>query len=214
MSKVVEAKMVLQLQLVSENRTLMLISAPTYPLNGASSPPSPSRNEYTYSAPPPLSIIPSRQASDSSQVILTPDELAARQEAARIVQPLDEPAVDPSLSGTNDQDGYFEGVVGIRRDGTALIEKDESYDQYASSPGQVYNRELMSPMKSSPSYHQARSFSPIGQDSKPVFAMPFPPQSYSMQQGEGMLAPPLHSHDMEEQGSGDDENQNWQPSRW
>ena len=236
-------------------------SAPMFPLSETRhtpglSPPTPpdhfSPTEGNYissfshpSAPPPLTTLPARQLSDnSSQILVTPEEIAVQQQmAGRIVPPLEEPlVVDPNLakngtlSSSHDSEGYFEGVVGLKQDGTALIDHNlasSPYARYPSSPSanlhhHPYRRPptLASPHKgngqnSSPTIHynpSHRSFSPsnLAPDGKPIFAMPFALQTnggYALQQQAGLLAPPLEqSVKMDKQASSDSDQTTWQ--RW
>jgi hypothetical protein len=87
-----------------------------------------------YNIPPPLSFqhpapIEHRQASDQSSVLVTPQE-TGRDSAA--VAPMDEPLLDPTLhqraSGGSD---YFDGVVGIKQDGTAMLDRRSPKPQFA-----------------------------------------------------------------------------------
>lgn len=214
------------------------------------SPTEPDFSSFSHpSAPPSLATLPARQASDNnSQILVTPNEIAARHQMARTMgpgagPPLEETLVlDPVLTSSGSQrnssgsDGYFEGVVGLKQDGTALIEKNvgsSPYARYPNSPStnlhpHPYRRPStltspnrgMSQQHSSPTlqYHPAqRSFSPsnLANDGKPVFAMPFPPQNggYGLQQQDGMLAPPIDmGTKMEKQGSADGDPTTWQ--RW
>jgi len=225
----------------------MTSPAPMFPLNTSQpptlSPPTPTTHispihgDYDPpssfsqpSAPPPLSTHPSRTASNhSSQIILTPDEMAAQQQQQLrdvISPPLEEPLVmDSMLSaearpGSIVSDSYFEGVVGLKQDGTALIDKNlttssSPYNPYPNSPStsmhqlhHPYRRPstMTSPSRgmgvqgqgSSPTmqYTSHRAFSPPGHDRKPIFAMPFTPQqqangAYALQQQDGMLALPM-----------------------
>ena len=240
--------------------------APMFPLNESRqtpglSPPTPpshfSPTEGNYipsfshpSAPPPLTTLPARQASDNnSQILVTPSEIAVQQQMARrIMPPLDEPLViDPNLASTgshtssNGSESYFEGVVGLKQDGTALIDHNiadhnlasSPYARYPSSPStnlhhHPYRRPptLASPHKgngqnSSPTMHynpSHRSFSPsnLATDGKPIFAMPFSLQNnggYALQQQDGLLAPPMdQSIKMDKQSSSDSDQTTWQ--RW
>lgn len=166
------------------------------------------------SAPPPLSALPARHSSENTnQIIVTPNEIAAHQQMAQNVSPpLEEPLViDPMLSAIDSQregdesDGYFEGVVGLKQDGTALIDKNMSatspYPRWPNSPSNSNNLHhhpyrrpstMTSPNRvngngqnSSPTMQfnpsmMNRTYSNNGNgraaDGKPVFAMPFTPQ--------------------------------------
>ncbi|CAD6574121.1 MAG: hypothetical protein TREMPRED_001011 [Tremellales sp. Tagirdzhanova-0007] len=230
---------------LSETRHTPGLSPPTPPDHF-----SPTEGNYISSfshpsAPPPLTTLPARQLSDnSSQILVTPEEIAVQQQmAGRIVPPLEEPlVVDPNLakngtlSSSHDSEGYFEGVVGLKQDGTALIDHNlasSPYARYPSSPSanlhhHPYRRPptLASPHKgngqnSSPTIHynpSHRSFSPsnLAPDGKPIFAMPFALQTnggYALQQQAGLLAPPLEqSVKMDKQASSDSDQTTWQ--RW
>ncbi|WWD17473.1 hypothetical protein CI109_101914 [Kwoniella shandongensis] len=248
---------------------------PMYPINSqppALSPPTPPTNvsptesqhngfgsgssSFSHpSAPPPLHSLPSRQQSDQSQLIVTPDEMAAQQQQmARtsigdngMAPALDEPLVLDSTMGAaggasrgsagSMEDGsgsYFDGVVGIKQDGTALIDSPQGsaspYARFPTSPSNgvhhhPYRRPMAipSPGRQQPSptttgsYQGHRNYSPssLGADSKPIFAMPFTPNGsqYTVQQHEGLLAPPLETATkMEKQGSADGPPDTWQ--RW
>lgn len=208
-------------------------------------------SSFSRSSPPPhLQSLPARrQRSDpNSQIIVTPNEMAAQQQMARnfaVAPPLEEPLlIDPVLASAGIQreslhsDGYFEGVVGLKQDGTALIDKNiatSPYARYPNSPAtnlhhHPYRRPatLTSPNKgigqkhSSPTYQYnpvQRSFSPsslgTSMTEKPAFAISFTPQTggYSFQRQEGMLAPPLdQAIKMEKQASADEDPTKWQ--RW
>ena len=177
-----------------------------------------------------------RQSSAQSQTqfIVTPDELAAAQQQAQAAAPLDEPlAIDPALSshGADNADGYFEGVVGLKQDGTAVIDHNPGsspYARYPSSPpnSQIHHhpyrrpQAVTSPIRGSPTAlfsTGVKSYTPsnFNGDSRPVFAMPFPPQNhtYAMQHHEGLLAPPLEQAvKMEKQTSAESDPTTWQ--RW
>lgn len=154
------------------------------------------------SAPPPLTSLPPRQSSDQ-QILVTPNELAAQSSARSIAvaAPLEEPlGLEQGMSGadlrgnpdngSSHEDGYFEGVVGIKSDGTAVLEKAQnsagpSYPPSAQLPHpnfhHPYRRHVSSPYQQtnhSPStthFPTSRPYTPstLGQDGKPVFAMPF-----------------------------------------
>lgn len=149
-----------------------------------------------------------------------------------MLAPLEEPlVVDPSGPGTRGSDGsdptangsYFDGVVGLKGDGTAMMDRSNSH-QSQSSPysknlgiGGVRHHPYGRPMQgngvgvmTSPSKRQP-SPTNLGPDGKPMFAMPFAPSQY-----DGMLAPP-QQHEapkMEKQGShgADADPTTWQ--RW
>jgi len=222
---------------------------PMFPINlsrpPALSPPTPphhispdeseSSSMKTYSAPAPLHTLPHRHSSmNESQMIVTPDELAAQNgmRTEPMIASLDEPLnIEPSMNSAHrgstssmHGDGYFEGVVGLKQDGTALVEStpgnNSPFSKYPHSPqsAPAYRREAVgSPQRthSSPTavYMQpSRSYSPsgLGQDGKPVFAIPFAPNGYHHHDN-GMLGPP--DSKMERQGSQDGADQaTWQ--RW
>jgi hypothetical protein len=140
---------------------------------------------------------------------------------------------DHRSSGGSLGEGYFEGVVGIKHDGTASMldtprDHNSSYSKYPASPSSVpqYRRDvtLASPShgNNSPttSYMSApgKAYSPsaLGRDGKPVFAIPFASgqqAQYTYQQGQdGLLGPPMEAVQMEKQGSSDSDRGTWQ--RW
>ena len=165
-----------------------------------------------------------------------------------VAPPIEEPLIDPVLAsgtsqrGSEGSDGYFEGVVGLKQDGTALIDKqaDTLFARYPNSPSANFHHHpyrrpsaLTSPIRStgisggsraqnsSPTlqYHVPQSsFSSSNFTSdKPVFAMPFAPPNggygLQQQQQDGMLAPPLDTGiKMEKQASSDGDPTTWQ--RW
>ncbi|KAK4684957.1 hypothetical protein P7C73_g5200, partial [Tremellales sp. Uapishka_1] len=175
-------------------------------------------------------------------ILLTPDDVAQQAQAQdqnhmSMNVPLDEPLVlDPALnniggggggtsSGSLGEDGvggYFEGVVGLHKDGTAMLEAAKSPYRYPTSPSKIqphphpYRRPsgYGSPSAQTGSSALGRSFSPsgMGNDGRPEFAMPFAPNGF--QQREGLLAPPMsQGDDMEKSSSGDGSDpQSWQ--RW
>ena len=148
--------------------------------------------------------------------------------------------IDPTLSGVNAQrsnngsDGYFEGVVGLKQDGTALIYKNGTvsspFSRHPPSPTtglhpHPYRRPptLVSPskgggqQKSSPTMQLSNPFSDLKADRKPVFAIPLMPQlngSQASHQHDGMLAPAIGlSVKMDKQASADSgDPTTWQ--RW
>lgn len=177
-----------------------------------------------YAAPAPLHTLPHRHSVNESQIILTPDELAAQNgmRAEPMIASLDEPLhLEPVMSNTQrgsnasiHGEGYFEGIVGLKQDGTVMVDStpgnNSPYSKYPHSPqsAPAYRRDgnLDSPQRalSSPTavYMQpTRSYSPsgLGQDGKPVFAIPFAPNGYAHQ--DGLLGPP--DAKMERQGSQD-----------
>ncbi|KAK6910306.1 hypothetical protein L486_00031 [Kwoniella mangroviensis CBS 10435] len=195
------------------------------------------------SAPPNLSSLPPRDSSEPSQIIVTPDEIGQQQQQqmARVVsdmgvpQSLAEPLViDTSLGRTNSSmgetpDGYFEGVVGLKQDGSAMLDNSSGnsspFTRFPSSPSNAthhhpYRRPSAMPspgQRTNQSPIGGRTFAPgsLGADGKPVFAMPFTPsgQSYSLQQTDGLLAPPLETGaKMEKTLSADAMPESWQ--RW
>ncbi|ORY32606.1 hypothetical protein BCR39DRAFT_379483 [Naematelia encephala] len=225
---------------------------PMFPLNSnppALSPPSPPGNvspsDHAHSgpsyhpssfshpaAPPPLNTLPMRQASDQSQIIVTPNDVANQSMRAEIAGPMDEPmVVDSTMSGPHagsgrgsgssmaDSNGYFEGVVGLKHDGTALIDNqagtpNSPYSKYSTSP-HPYRRPngVASPHRSQPSPSYG-SRTPNGPDQlgKPIFAMPFTPSGQHYHSQDGMLAPPHESIRMEKQHSTESAPESWQ--RW
>ncbi|WRT66175.1 uncharacterized protein IL334_003128 [Kwoniella shivajii] len=213
------------------------------PMNHSPNTGLPSTMSFSHpSAPPALSTLPPRDSSETSQIIVTPDEIAQQQQMSRSISDmgvppaLDEPLViDPSF-GQNGRNadasgGYFEGVVGIKNDGTAMIdngsEQSSPYNRFPNSPSNPnhhhpYRRPSAMPspgrQMSSPTVPIGnRSFAPgtLGADGKPVFAMPFTPtgQTYNLQQHDGLLAPPLETgQKMEKTMSADGMPESWQ--RW
>jgi hypothetical protein len=201
----------------------------------------PSSNHMSYShpsAPPPLTSLPPRQTSDQSQIIVTPSDVGQQLPGSSVVEvggaPLDEPLViDPALANagptsartshsSGDNSSYFDGVVGLKQDGTALIERSGSngspYSRYPPQSPQtsVHHHPYRRPNLPSPGKSQSSPTS-LAPDGKPVFAMPFNPSSHPYQQHEGLLAPPLESGvKMERQGSQASESgdASWQPQRW
>lgn len=199
----------------------------------------PSSNHMSYShpsAPPPLTTLPPRQPSDNSQIIVTPNDIPQQQmtrsSAGEVSVTIDEALViDPALANTGPAsartshssgdgvNGYFEGVVGIKGDGTALLEKTPSngspYSRYPPPSPQngahhhPYRRPLLSPGKGH------ASPTSLGPDGKPMFAMPFSGHSY---QHDGMLAPPIENgvkmEKSSSQASEGGDPASWQPQRW
>ena len=203
-----------------------------YPINSqppALSPPtppqtvSPVETDYNHSqhlsynhpgAPPPLSSLPHRQHADaSSQIIVTPNDPGQQQQQmARAVgvDSLDDRSmIDPSLGSMN-EDGYFEGVVGLKNDGTAMINSSQDYARFnASSPHSLHHHPYrrtpgLTPGQSAAGY-PSRPYQPsgLGTDGKPVFAMPFAPSN-------GLLAPPMDVGQMDK-GEGPDGSD---PATW
>ncbi|WWC70384.1 uncharacterized protein I206_104334 [Kwoniella pini CBS 10737] len=201
------------------------------------------------SAPPSLTTLPPRDSSESSQIIVTPDEIGQQQQQqmARSMSDMGVPpalaeplVIDTTLGRTNssmgeNSDGYFEGVVGIKQDGTAMLDNGSGntspYTRFPSSPSNpahhhpyrrpsampspVQNRMNASPTVAMPI--QNRVFAPgsLGTDGKPVFAMPFTPtnQNYNIETTNGLLAPPLETAaKMEKTLSADAMPESWQ--RW
>ncbi|KAK8864230.1 hypothetical protein IAR55_001476 [Kwoniella newhampshirensis] len=249
---------------------------PMYPMNSqppALSPPTPPTNvspteshqngfdsastSFSHSSDHPAHpVLPPRQSSDQSQIIVTPDEMAAQQQQmarttigdSNMGPGLEEPLVLTSAMGSagsasqgsagSMEDGsgsYFEGVVGLKQDGTALVDSPQGsaspYARFPTSPSNGIHhhpyrrpmamhspgRQQASPTTAAPYQNATRKYSPsgLGADSKPIFAMPFTPNGaqYTVQQHEGLLAPPLEtSTKMEKQGSADGPPDTWQ--RW
>ena len=92
-------------------------------------------------APGPIHTMP-RQASDQSSVLVTPQD-TGRDSAG--IAPLDEPLIDPTLQPAQRQSGgsdYFDGVVGLKHDGTALIDRRSPKPTFAMpfyQPGMMSN---------------------------------------------------------------------------
>ena len=220
---------------------------PMFPINlsrpPALSPPtpphhiSPAESETSsmknYSAPAPLHTLPHRHSTNESQIIVTPDELAAQNgmRSEPMIASLDEPlSLEPTMNNTHrgsvasaHGDGYFEGVVGLKQDGTAMVDStpgnNSPYSKYPHSPqsAPIYRREgnLESPphKHSSPTaaYMQpTRSYSPsgLGQDGKPVFAIPFAPTNGYHHHQDGLLGPPEAKMERQESQEGSD------PATW
>ncbi|KAL7421780.1 hypothetical protein Q5752_003551 [Cryptotrichosporon argae] len=180
-------------------------------------------------APPPLGTLPSRAQSDQSQLILTPDDLAQQQQhphphahshahshsgrSSMVGGTLDEPLVletPMSLAGGGgargsagslDEGSYFDGVVGIRKDGTVLMDPAQRYPVSPATATAVAPRPV------------ARPAAPVRPDGKPVFAVPFP-SAAGPGAGQQYLAsaPVLGGEDMEKQSSAGSDPQSWQ--RW
>lgn len=224
---------------------------PMFPINlarpPAHSPPTPPHNvspvEHSFShsgpasgPPPPLHTLPPRQSTDS-QIIVTPDEIAAqngvRHDPMIVSQDHEPIMMDPQMSHPGSHrssagslgEGYFEGVAGIKQDGTAAMMdtpgNNSPYSKYPVSPSSVpqFRRENQPSPTTSYVPKQARSYSPshLGSDGKPVFAMPFAPTqpgyAYHQQQ-DGLLGPPpMEAQQMEKQNSADSvDRATWQ--RW
>ena len=210
-------------------------SAPIYPLNAqppALSPPTPPQNispidgpaDYANSMPyahPPLGSLAARHQSDNlSQVIVTPNDLDQHEQmhsrAIEVASTVEDAAmIDPSLGGVmpggdgTDTEGYFEGVVGLKQDGTAMIKPPNDYARYTASPPtsihpHPYRRPngMANGQQGSPNPYTRYPASGYGQDGKPVFGMSFPQHA--------MLAPPMDGTKMEKQGSTDGSD----PATW
>lgn len=177
------------------------IITPMFPINArpAHSPPSPTSRrispEYAY-GPAPLNIPP---ISTESQVIVTPDDVP--QGSA----PMDEPMVVDSATslsrgGSSGENGYFDGVVGLKQDGY-----HSPYASKFASPVQATRHQQHQQHhqgNASPSYE--KTYSPSG---KPQFAAPFSSQQ------QGYLQEGMHGAKMEKQGSADGSDPGtWQ--RW
>jgi hypothetical protein len=222
---------------------------PMFPINvsrpPALSPPtpphqvSPVENEAPRNYPPaPLHTLPHRDSSES-QIIVTPNELAAQNSMHRSdpsIANVEEQIYEQGMSASGSHrgsagslgEGYFEGVVGIKHDGTAAMMEptgsNSPYSKYPASPASAipYRRDgvLTSPSRPQPSPTSAymsapgRSFSPstLGPDGKPVFAMPFSAAQAGYLQQDGLLGPPMEAQKMEKQGSSDGDPTTWQ--RW
>ncbi|WWC89505.1 uncharacterized protein L201_004429 [Kwoniella dendrophila CBS 6074] len=199
-------------------------------------------------APPSLASLPPRDSSESSQIIVTPDDIGQQQQQmARTISDMGAPpalaeplVIDTTLGRSHSSmgeapDSYFEGVVGIKQDGTAMLENGSAntspFTRFPSSPSNPthhhpYRRPSAMPSPGQPRSNQSptvaipvgnRVFAPgsLGADGKPVFAMPFTPtsQSYSLQQTDGLLAPPMETGaKMEKTLSADAMPESWQ--RW
>lgn len=190
------------------------------------------------SAPPPLSSLPPRQSSDQSQLIVTPNDAVPSQQQAPLhrssagdLSVHDEPLViDPTLSNgpsarnshsseSTPTGGYFEGVVGLKQDGTAMVDRQHSngspYSRYIPPPVQSHHPHPYRRGPGGPGAPGAPLSPAKATDGKPVFAMPFAPQQGYPASHDGMLAPlGDHAPKMEKQGShpADGESQSWQ--RW
>lgn len=178
------------------------------------------------SAPPPLSSLPSRQPSAQSLVIITPNDPNTQQleRHVGVAPPLDEPHGVNSMtsvdmrsgqgSASSSGDGYFDGVVGLKSDGTAVLEKSQESPIYPTTAHpshphfhHPYRRtsNFTSPHQQSsptvPHHPQARPYTPstLGGDGKPVFAMPFVRPEYNQIQNDGMFVPQVV--EMEKQSS-------------
>ncbi|OCF42813.1 hypothetical protein I317_03415 [Kwoniella heveanensis CBS 569] len=231
------------------------LSPPTPPTNVSpveNSPPNglPSSSFSHPSAPPPLGSMPPRNSSENSQIIVTPNDIG--QQMARSVSDvggvppsLQEPLVlDTSMggvqpsgrsNGSDGQGGYFEGVVGVKQDGTAVLDASQGntspYTRFPTSPSNgglhhPYRRPSAMPspgraavpassIAMQPTGSRQFGAGTLGADGKPIFAMPFTPTTptYAVSQQDGLLAPPLEtSTKMEKQLSSDGAPETWQ--RW
>ncbi|WVR07222.1 hypothetical protein IAU60_004263 [Kwoniella sp. DSM 27419] len=230
------------------------LSPPTPPTNispNTNSPTTtvPSSSFSHPSAPPPLSSLPPRNSSENSQIIVTPNDVTQQHQMARSMSDvgvtgpgLEEPLVlDPTMGNAqrgsagslgDGQGGYFEGVVGMKQDGTAVLdgtqENSSPFTRFPASPSNPHHHPYRRPSaipSPNKAQHSAIAMQPtksrqfgagtLGADGKPIFAMPFAPtgQTYTHQQQDGMLAPPLEpGTKMEKQASSDGMPETWQ--RW
>lgn len=102
---------------------------PHHPNSSAQSIPPPLSFQHP-GAPQPLEHLP-RQPSDQSSLLVTPQD-TGRDSAG--VAPMDEPMLDPSLHAAQRSSGgsdYFDGVVGLKHDGTALLDRRSPKPQFA-----------------------------------------------------------------------------------
>jgi hypothetical protein len=217
------------------------------------SPPSPPRgnpsphpyHSASYShplAPPPLHTLPHRHTTDNTHLI-TPHDLPSANSHSSTASgsnshsgppsaPLDEPIVlENGLPGQNSHrssasshEGYFEGVVGIKTDGTAILDRSQNSSPFTTQPRYSPYQSAQAGSGSSyqghsqyPHEQQQRGYetSRLNDQGRPVFNSSFTPgngRDYPMHQ-QGMLAPPMEdSQEMEKSGSHDGDEQKWQ--RW
>ncbi|RXK40835.1 hypothetical protein M231_01894 [Tremella mesenterica] len=208
---------------------------PIYPMSNppaASSPSPPNHEPFTSSAlsfshpsaPPSLNTLPSRQASDQSQILVTPSDVNSHRD---LLTPMDDPVVIISGSGRESESselgtGYFDGVVGLKNDGTALMERSSSGTITQKNP--PYSRSNRHHPYRRPSQQQGsspnkrQSPTSLGPDGKPVFAIPFSPAQQNQYDGmivnQGQGQAQGDGAQMERQGSGGTEGDHTTWQRW